>query len=421
MADTTGKQTPDTDPKTTEKATDKPAEKTAGKTGPVRPPVLEGTAKPSGGAASAEASRTTSTTSTGKPDKPAPGATAAKATNEPAPSSGGSGGIWLAGLVGGALGLGAAYGLAWYGLWPVPEQAAPPADPRLAQFATAIPELETVTGTVQDELSTLTGRVGALESALAEQPEGTIDTSGLASAEELAALSARFDELAASATSSTAAPEGLASIEAELAALRTSAAETTAQLAQARDELAALTQSTQDNAGSGVAAARLPLIFSSLESAFDAGRPYETELAALRQAQPDYFVPEAIAGRATTGLPQPDAVARQLDAVLPDMLAGRPAGSDASWQDASLDWFRGLVAMRPTGAVEGDSPDAMIARLEAAIAARDFSAAQAEMDALPASMQAAAGPLVDDIARLAAADDFLAQLRENALTGENGA
>ncbi|MVS99457.1 COG4223 family protein [Devosia marina] len=419
MAETTGKQTPDSDPK----ATDKPAEKTAGKTGPVRPPVLEGTAKPAGGTSSTETPKATTTAS--KPDKPAPGATtAAKAANEPAPASGGSGSVWLAGLVGGALGLGAAYGLAWYGLWPAPDQAAPPADPRLAQFATAIPELETVTSTVQDELSTLTGRVGALESDLADlpdQPAGAIDTSNLASTEDLAALAARLDELAARPAGSAAAPESLAAIEAELSALRASAAETTAQLAQARNELAALTQSTQDDAGSGLAAARLPLIFSSLESAFDAGRSYETELAALRQAQPDYLVPEAIAGRAATGLPQPDAVARQLDAVLPDMLAGRPAGSEASWQDASLDWFRGLVAMRPTGAVEGDSPDAIIARLEAAVAARDFSAAQAEIEALPASMRAAAGELVDDIARLAAADEFLMHLREHALTGETGA
>ena len=418
MAETTGKQTPDTDPK----ATDKPAEKTAGKTGPVRPPVLEGTAKPSGGTSSADSTKPASAST--RPDKPAPGATAAKTANEPAPAAGGSGGIWLAGLVGGALGLGAAYGLAWYGLWPAPEQAAPPADPRLAQFATAIPELETVTGTVQDELSTLTGRVGALESDLADlpdQPASAIDTSNLVSTEDLAALAARLDELAAGSTGNAAAPESLAAIEAELSALRASAAETTALLAQARDELAALTQSTQADAGSGLAAARLPLIFSALESAFDAGRPYETELAALRQAQPDYLVPEAIAGRAATGLPQPDTVAAQLDAVLPDMLAGRPAGSEASWQDAGLDWFRGLVAMRPTGAVEGDSPDAIIARLEAAVAARDFSAAQAEMEALPASMRAAAGELVDDIARLAAADEFLAQLRESALTGEIGA
>lgn len=420
MAETTGKQTPDTDPK----ATDKPAEKTAGKTGPVRPPVLEGTAKPAGGTAAAEPPRTTSSSS--KPEKPAPGpgASASKPASEPITASGGSGGIWLAGLVGGALGLGAAYGLAWYGLWPTPEQAAPPADPRLAQFAAAIPELETVTGTVQDELSTLTGRVSALESDLADlpdQPAGAIDTSNLVSTEDLAALAARLDELAAGTSGSTAAPESLATIEAELSALRASAAETTAQLAQARDELAALAQSTQDDAGSGLAAARLPLIFSSLESAFDAGRPYETELAALRQALPDYLVPEAIAGRAATGLPQPDAVAARLDAVLPDMLAGRPAGSEASWQDASLDWFRGLVAMRPTGAVEGDSPDAIIARLEAAVAARNFSAAQAEIEALPASMRAAAGALVDDIARLAAADEFLTQLRENALSGETGA
>ena len=417
MAETTGKQSPDTDPK----AGEKPAEKTAGKTGPVRPPILEGTAKPAAGSASADASKTTTSASANKPNKPAPKATASKAASEPAPSSGGSGGVWLAGFVGGILGLGAAYGLAWFGLWPAPEQAAPPVDPRLAQFATAIPELETVTGTVQDELSTLTGRVGALEADFADQPSGAIDTSNLASTEDLAALSARLDELAAGSTGSAATPESLSAIEAELAALRTSAAETTTQLAQAREELAALTQSTREDAGSGVAAARLPLIFSSLESAFDAGRPYETELAALRQAQPDYLVPEAIAGRAATGLPQPDAVARQLNAVLPDMLAGRPAGSDAGWQDASLDWFRGLVAMRPTGAVEGDSPDAIIARLEAAIAARDFSAAQAEMEALPTSMQAAAGPLADDIARLAAADAFLAQLRSNALTGENGA
>ncbi|GAB5428920.1 MAG: hypothetical protein Devi2KO_23790 [Devosia indica] len=420
MAETTGKQTPDTDPK----ATEKPAEKPAGKTGPVRPPVLDGTAKPAGGTAAAESMKPTSAAT--KPDKPAPGpgATASKPASEPIPASGGSGGIWLAGLVGGALGLGAAYGLAWYGLWPTPEQAAPPADPRLAQFATAIPELETVTGTVQDELSTLTGRVSALESDLADlpdQPAGAIDTSNLASTEDLAALAARLDELAARTSGSAAAPESLAAIEAELSALRASAAETTAQLAQARDELAALTQSTQDDAGSGLAAARLPLIFSSLESAFDAGRPYETELAALRQAQPDYLVPEAIAGRAATGLPQPDAVAARLDAVLPDMLAGRPAGSEASWQDAGLDWFRGLVAMRPTGAVEGDSPDAIIARLEAAVAARNFSAAQVEIEALPASMRAAAGTLVDDIARLAAADEFLKQLRENALSGETGA
>jgi len=419
MADTTGKHTPDTDPKAGEPAA---AKSGPVKSGPVKPPVLEGTAKSAAGSKPADSTKSATSGSSATSGKPASSATASKpAAPAPGGSGSGSGSVWIAGLVGGALGLGAAYGLAWYGLWPAPEQTPPPADPRLAQFATAIPELETVASTVQDELSTLTRRVGALETSQAEQSGGTLDLSGLASAEDLAALSTRLDELASRSSPESGSPESLTAIEAELAALRTSAAETSVQLAQAREDVAALTEMTSETAGDGLNAARLPLIFSSLESAFDAGRPYETELAALRQARPDYLVPEAVAGAAASGLPQPNLIANRLDAVLPDMLAGRPADTEASWQDAGLDWFRGLVAMRPTGAVEGDSPDAIIARLEAAVAARDFSAAQAELNALPRPMHDAAGGLVEDIARLAAAEEFLAQLRETALTGEAGA
>lgn len=411
MADSTGKQPPETDPK--------PAEKPAEKSGALKPPVLEGTAKPAAG--SKPEAETNASTAARKPEKPASGSSAPRSTTPAEESGSGTGTAWLAGLLGGVLGLGAAYGLAWYGLWPAPQQAPAPADPRLSQLATAIPELETVTSTVQDELSTLTGRVSTLESSLADLPSGSIDTSNLASADELAALAARLDEMSGQPAASPAAAESLAAIESELAALRASAAQTSTELAEARQEIASLTQSANDEAGNDLAIARLPLIFSALESAFEGGRPYETELAALRQAQPELVVPEAIAGPAATGLPRPEAVESRLDAALPGMLAGRPADSDASWQDAGVDWFRGLVAMRPTGVVEGNSPDAIVARLEAAVAARDFAAAAAELNALPAPMRAAAGEVADDIARLAAAENFLAQLRQRALVGENGA
>lgn len=69
-----------------------------------------------------------------------------------------------AALAGGVLGLAAAYGLASLGYWPAPAQVTPAADPRLAQFASAIPELETVTQTTQSELATLNQRVATLES-----------------------------------------------------------------------------------------------------------------------------------------------------------------------------------------------------------------------------------------------------------------
>lgn len=409
MADDTGKNTPASDPK--------PAEKSAAKPGPVKPPVLEGTARPSGTTRPGDSA---ATDKTARPlgDK----STASTVTPKPAVvrEENNSGNPWLAGFVGGALGLGAAYGLAWFGLWPVPAQAPAPADPRLAQFATAIPELETVTSTVQDELSTLTGRVGALETAATEAPAATAAGTDPAVTEELAALAARLDELAATPT---AAPDtaALDSLEAELNTLRAETAATAAQLAEAKGQLASLSQAASEEAGADAATIRLPLIFSGLESAFLSGRAFETELAALRQALPETLVPEAVAGRAATGLPQPETIEAQLQAALPDMLAGRPATADASWQDATADWFRGLVAMRPAGAIEGDGPDAIVARLEAAVERRDFAAAQTELDALPETMRRAAEPFAADIASLAAAQSFLAQLRMLVLTGENGA
>ncbi len=77
--------------------------------------------------------------------------------------------------------------------------------------------------------------------------------------------------------------------------------------------------------------------------------------------------------------------------------------------------------MRPAGAVEGDGPDATIARLEAAVARRDFTAAQTELQALPETMRNAAGSVAADIESLAAAETFLGQLRTQLLAGENGA
>jgi hypothetical protein len=410
MADETGKTTPQSDPKSTEKPATRPA--------PVKPPVLEGTARPSAGKPGDSSVADKTAKSLG--DRPAASTMAPKPRPDMDEAASHGGNAWLAGLLGGVIGLGAAYGLAWYGLWPAPSQAPVPADPRLAQFATAIPELETVTGTVQDELSTLTGRVGALETAAAQAPSSGVSGTDPAVTEELASLAARLDELAA-APAPTTDTAALDSLEAELATLRADTAATAAQLAEARQQLATLSQAASDEAGADAETIRLPLIFSGLESAFLSGRPFETELAALRQALPDTLVPEVVAGRAATGLHLPETIGARLQAALPDMLAGRPANADAGWQDATADWFRGLVAMRPAGAVEGDGPDAIIARLEAAVDRRDFVAAEAELDALPETMRRAADPFAADIESLAAAQSFLSEVRMLVLTGENGA
>jgi hypothetical protein len=397
MAESTGKDTPTNGPKAT------------GKSGAVKPPVLEGTAKPASSATPSEQ------TAAEKPATAAPRPTP-HVTPKPEANMGSSGKSLVAGLLGGAVGLGAAYGLAWFGLWPTPEQAPPQVDPRIAGIASAIPELQTVTNTVQDELSALNGRVSTLEaSPHADSAETT---------SAITALASRIDALDQAATSVTATSsenignaEDIAALRTELDAIRAKTDALSAELSKTGADLAALQDATPVNTPE---LTRLPLVFSALESAFATGRPFDTELSVLRQSLPDILVPEILSGQAAKGLPDPAQVEQALAQALPAILAGRPANPDASWQDATMDWFRGIVAMRPAGAMEGGSPEAIVSRIEAAVAQADFATAASELESLPQPMRDAAGPVATDIATLAAAQSFVTELRTQVLTMETG-
>ena len=100
------------------------------------------------------------------------------------------------------------------------------------------------------------------------------------------------------------------------------------------------------------------------------------------------------------------------------MLAGRPVAEDASWQDGALDWFRSAIALRPTGEIEGDTPEAVMSRLEGAIARRDFVTAETLLASLPAPMLAAGEDVPALVAEQAEAARFLDGLRASALSGE---
>lgn len=399
----------------------------AGKSGAVKPPVLEGSARAAETAKSSPTTKPEAASTTGTaPNAAGPKADAKPSAPQPALSSeSGAGAAWLAGLVGGVVGLGAAYGLALLGYWPAVAPAPQPADPRIATIATAVPELETVTSTLQGELARLTARVAGLEN----NPGATVPAGDSAAssqvAGDLAALSARVDELASApgASGDTAAQNAaaIAALEAELAALRQASAQTRTDLDGVSAKVATLETDLSKGTALEAGQLRLPLIVSGFEAAFATGAAYDAELAALRQALPNLAVPEPVLAKAMTGLKRPDLIARDFNAILPDVLAGRPVGADAGWQEATSDWFRGIIALRPTEAVEGDGPEAMVARLEGALARGDFVAAKAELDALPPPMRAAVGVVGAEIDDQAAAQTFLATLRQAALSGGNGA
>ncbi|WP_108396689.1 COG4223 family protein [Devosia submarina] len=428
---------------------DKPAD---GKSAAVKPPVLDLTARESSTA-------TPSAEAPGKNDKPESKAgskppvtpptqpdskvktkpsSTVPPTTKPADKTSGDGQSRSrfpigATLAGGVLGLAAAYGIASAGLWPTPPAPQPAPDPRLAQFATAIPELETVTQTTQSELAALNQRIAALEDAEpvtaaapppapapAPAPAEPVDLSGIE--ESIAQLQSRVDALPAE----PAAPQvDVESIRAEIAAIGSRVEELAGRLGTAETSLQALDTSVAQTTAALAeqpadigAVLQLPLILSGLETAFATGRPFQTELDALRSAAPDTAPPSTVSNAAGTGLPRPDLVAQRFDAVLPAIIAAQPADPNAQWQQGAIDWFTSAIALRPTGELEGDTPQAITSRLESAVARRDFAAANELFAALPEPMRAAAGDVPALVAAQADAAQFLQAVRNQALASE---
>lgn len=213
---------------------------------------------------------------------------------------------------------------------------------------------------------------------------------------------------------------GIGEVKAALDALgqRTSAAEVS--VASLRGEVdatkSAVAAQTSMLGSSDIGpAVRLPLMVSGVESAFANGRPFSAELSGLTTLLPNLAVPDTIRAAAATGLPRPDTVAAEFTEVVPAILAGRTATSSGDLTQDAIDWAKGLLALRPVEETEGTAPEDVVSRLEAAIARRDFVSAAALLDQLPEPMQAGAGKTATDIRTLAAADGFIATLRAKAL------
>lgn len=284
--------------------------------------------------------------------------------------------------------------------------------------------LGTTTTALEDGLAELRRSIAAVQAAI---PSGEVDLSGIES--ELRALQGRMEAVAAGASSADAdaLAQSLMRIERSLAATTTRIGQLDQQAAAAGKAIEAVSADlgalktavaarNQSIGGADIGpAVKLPLVLSGLEAAFAAGRPYAAELRSLTNILPDLVVPGPVRAAAETGLARPDDLANRFSAALPDILGGRTAAPTGDWTSNALEWAKALLALRPAGEVEGDTPEAVISRLEAAVERRDFVAADALLSRLPGPMHAAAGPLAGEIAAHAEAAQFIAALRAQAL------
>lgn len=178
--------------------------------------------------------------------------------------------------------------------------------------------------------------------------------------------------------------------------------------------------------GSGVdeaviGAQALVLATEQLRDQVAAGRAYAPVLAAVeRLAGSEPEAARAIAALAPfagKGVPRAADLAQRFEALARDIRrAGRPAGSGGGWAEEVTGVLSTLVTVRrQDGAVVGDTPDAVLARAEAAAKAGRLGPAVAELAKLEGPAAAAAAPWRAEAEARLAADQAVAALSERAV------
>lgn len=260
---------------------------------------------------------------------------------------------------------------------------------------------------VQGDSGILQAEVDALKADLArlsETPDATRALSDRVAALEsaagpdLAPLVARLDALDQALTALKAAPASgadpaaLAGLQAQIDALKQGGvpAAAIADVEAAFDAKLAEAEARLSDVQAGAeaiatrSAQRAAVL--QLQAALDSGTPYSGALAALS----GLTIPPVLAEHGAAGLPSlqglrqsfPDAARAALDAAL-------RANMGESWADRVSNFLLNQTGARSLAPREGNDPDAILSRAEAALASGDLPTALAEIASLPAEAQAA--------------------------------
>jgi hypothetical protein len=239
--------------------------------------------------------------------------------------------------------------------------------------------------------------------------------------EQIKTLKAQVDAMAAGASGGDAAAiaQNISDLQTAVASVTSRLGGVDQTLTALRTDLDAERKALADHINAALPkevgpAMKLPLLLSGLESAFATGRPFAGELSALAVVMPDLSVPPELKNAAATGLSRPDALDLKFEATLPEILAARDHSS-GDWAQNAVDWAKSLLAVRPASEEAGSDPEAVVSRLEGAMNRHDYAAAKALLAQLPTPMQQAAAPVAPDIDAHAAADQLVVDLRSKGL------
>ncbi len=253
------------------------------------------------------------------------------------------------------------------------------------QYAGIMPSLGPGGGETAVEQG-LASDVEAIKAQLAAGPSPS-------KAVDLGPLEARIAELekktAATGNGSTVDVSGLnaqlTSLAGEIATLKSALADAQQSTEAAKSELSTRIEAAEnkiDEPASDVQLARAVAV-TALKTAIDRGGPFLAELDALKSIAADDPAVSGLAGDAALGVsPRADLV-RDFPSVADAMLEATQHSPNQGIFARLMDSASSAIRIRPVGSVEGDSPEAIIARIEDKLTNGDLKGASLEWQALP--------------------------------------
>ena len=329
-------------------------------------------------------------------------------TQAMAPKKGGGGGAFVGMVLGGIIAAGSGFGLARF----MPDLLPVSADSTLSETVAmqaeelaalreqlaALPAKPTPDPAIESRIAALEAApksdLSALESRLSaiEQQIATLPTSGMSvDPAILADLSALKQQVSALGSGGSVPADVIAAAEAAEARLQ-----------QAEARAAALAE----EAASAAASARRAAALDRIAAALDSGAPFAAAAAELGAN-----LPSALSDHAPAGLPTiPDLQITFEEAARRSLEDALRANMGESWTDRVSNFLRSQTGLRSLTPREGDDPDAILSRAEAALASGRVAEALSELNAMPTAGKPALADWIAQARIRTAAEDALSQL-----------
>jgi hypothetical protein len=340
------------------------------------------------------------------PDEaPRAAAEPAPQTNEPAPPApptfprNSTSGLIAAGIVGGLIALVGAGAIQYAGFLPGSSApASPPAD--VSNLSAEIDGLKQSVANLAAAPSTpdngaLEERIAALE-VTAKTPPAAADTAKVdAFNQKIADLTGQIDQLRAAVSQTT---EQKAADGADIAQRL---AEIEKKLNEPRRDVAV---------AKAIAAA-------ALKAAIDRGGPFVAELDTFAGVSPDDPAVADLRNFAETGVPSRAELIRQVPDVATAIVGSvNQANPNQSWSDRLMASARSLVTIRPVGNIEGESVEAIAARMEDKVKNGDLQGAASEWADLPAEAKQASAAFKQSLEARIRVEDLVGSALSNAVS-----